>query len=1117
MFTELHVHTEYSLLTGACRIRELVSRAKALGQRAVAVTDINNMFAAAAFYKECVKQGIKPVVGCELSVRSAGTSGSIVLLCRTDEGYANLIRLVSDSYRSCDGLTLPEEPYITFDMLKGHTQGLICLSGGTDGELARAYNSSGERAALAVLDRYRSLFGTDYYVEINDHRTPADNVFIPLAALASRKGIPLAASNNVYYTQKEDAATQRILRAIDENTETADIRNALPCDEYYLKSEEQMRSIFAAFPQAVDNTALIADSITFEMSFGHYKLPHYEQSPKDKEVYGGDNVRLFRDMCRKGLEEKYPDTFTSLLPRLEYELDTVISMGYTDYYLIVWDFVRFSRENDIPVGPGRGSGAGSLAAYCIGITDVDPIKYGLIFERFLNPERVSMPDFDIDFCYERRGEVIDYVTRKYGSDRVAQIITFTTMQAKAAVRDVTRILKLPLSLGGQISDAIKYDHEGTLRETAEKDETLSQLYRSDPNVRRIIDTAARIEGMPRNISVHAAGVVICDAPVSNYVPTIKKDGQLIAQYTMTLLEEVGLLKMDFLGLRNLTVIHDAAQYVRKKVPDFDVRHLPDGDKKTYDMLCAGDTFGVFQFESAGMTSLLTKLKPRSIEDLTAALSLYRPGPMDSIPRYLHNREHPEGITYLHPRLEKILSVTYGCIVYQEQVMEICRELAGYSYGRADLVRRAMSKKKPEVMEKERPAFIAGCNANGVDSKTAETLFDELVKFASYAFNKSHACAYSVIAYTTAYLKAHYFKEYMAALMSAFAGLGGKITDYADRCKSRGVAMLCPDVNENHYGFLPVAKGIRFSLMSVKNVGGSVISAIISERERGGRYKSLEDFISRTAGKINIRSIESLIKCGALDGLGETRRTCIENYQKLYELYSVPTGAIEGQLDLFGDSTATESIDIHRSPEYDPAKLQAMEQDITGIALSVEPSADMTLMSRICGIPLLAQERGTSPVHTFLAALSEKKEITTKNGEAMAFVTLTDGSVQTEAILFPKAYTQFAHELKKGVLCVFTGEMTKSTRDKLSITRIVPFDSHCAQGKLYIRIAGSDRDISRKCVEILKQYPGRNEVFFVLSDLSKVVRSNAVTGCRPGAKLFTELSDLCGEDNIRLVR
>ncbi|MBQ4257244.1 MAG: DNA polymerase III subunit alpha, partial [Oscillospiraceae bacterium] len=446
MFTELHVHTEYSLLTGACRIRELVSRAKALGQRAVAVTDINNMFAAAAFYKECVKQDIKPVVGCELSVRSAGTSGSIVLLCRTDEGYANLIRLVSDSYRSCDGLTLPEEPYITFDMLKGHTQGLICLSGGTDGELARAYNSSGERAALAVLDRYCSLFGTDYYVEINDHRTPADNVFIHLAALAAGKDIPLAASNNVYYTQKEDAATQRILRAIDENTETADIRNALPCDEYYLKSEEQMRSIFAAFPQAVDNTALIADSITFEMSFGHYKLPHYEQSPKDREVYGGDNVRLFRDMCKKGLEEKYPDTFTSLLPRLGYELDTVISMGYTDYYLIVWDFIRFSRENDIPVGPGRGSGAGSLAAYCIGITDVDPIKYGLIFERFLNPERVSMPDFDIDFCYERRGEVIDYVTRKYGSDRVAQIITFTTMQAKAAVRDVTRILKLPLSL-----------------------------------------------------------------------------------------------------------------------------------------------------------------------------------------------------------------------------------------------------------------------------------------------------------------------------------------------------------------------------------------------------------------------------------------------------------------------------------------------------------------------------------------------------------------------------------------------------------------------------------------------------------------------------------------------
>ena len=836
MFVNLHVHSEYSLLDGACRIKDMVSRAKEMGQTALAVTDHGNMFAAVDFYNECKAQGIKPIIGCEVYVarrtrfdKDFGLDSHpyhLILLCKNEKGYKNLIKMVSLSYT--EGFY--SKPRVDLELLREHSEGLVCLSGCIAGEVPR-YIAEGdfEKAKQTAL-LYNDIFGAgNYYIEVQNHSTPEDAKILPaLYRLSAQTNIPLAATNDAHYVRREDARVQRVLLAIQTNTTLADRLNiAFPNDEFYLKSEEEMLPLFRGRPDAVANTAKITEMCSFEMEFGKLKLPRFDLSEKQKQI-GADNETFFRNMCHMGLKKRYDNITPEIKERLEYELDVVVRMGYTDYYLIVWDFIAYAKSKDIPVGPGRGSGAGSLAAYCIGITDIDPIRYNLLFERFLNPERVSMPDFDIDFCYERRQEVIDYVIRRYGSDRVAQIVTFGTMAAKAAIRDIARVSDLPYSVGDTVSKLIPQSLHMTLDKALDGSAELKSLYETDMKVHELIDTARSIEGMPRNTSTHAAGVVICDAPVSDYVPLVCRDGVVATQYTMTALESVGLLKMDFLGLRNLTIIHDCEKAVRKHIPDFDIRKVPDDDTETFAMLSAGDTSGVFQFESGGMTSLLMKLRPRSIEDLTAALSLYRPGPMDSIPKYLENRRHPEKITYAHPILKDILDVTCGCIVYQEQVMEICRKMAGYSYGRADLVRRAMAKKKHDVMEKERDIFIAGAVKNNVPEKVAQDVFGEMAGFASYAFNKSHAAAYSVVAYRTAYLKCHFYKEYMAALMSAFTEYTGKLMEYISECGRHGVKILRPDINESDMGFTAAEDGIRFSLLAAKNLGRGMISEIIEE-------------------------------------------------------------------------------------------------------------------------------------------------------------------------------------------------------------------------------------------------------------------------------------------------
>ncbi|MBQ5311450.1 MAG: DNA polymerase III subunit alpha [Oscillospiraceae bacterium] len=947
MFVNLHVHSEYSLLDGACRIADMVSYARSLGQTALAVTD-RDMFAAVQFYTECKEQGIKPIIGCELSVTGTGADRRaypVVLLCKDADGYRNLCKLISAAYEEDEN-----SPHTDFSTLAGHSQGLVCLSGGRRGEVSARAASGDINGAVSAAQRYHDLFGEDYYIEAEDHFTQSDKLLLDrLFDIASRYGISTVAANDCRYVRKSEAEIQRILLAIKDNTQISSV-SAFETDEYYIKSEEEMRALFAEHPEAVDNTAVIADKCVFEMEFGTLRLPRYDLSEKQREVCGGDSAVYLRRLCEQGLKKRYGTPSKEITDRLAYELDVVISMGYTDYYLIVWDFVTYAKKHDIPVGPGRGSGAGSLAAYCIGITDIDPIRFSLLFERFLNPERVSMPDFDIDFCYERRQEVIDYVVRRYGHERVAMIVTFGTMAAKAAVRDITRVLGMPYSLGDRISKNIPSLVHISLDDAVKQSKELRELYEEDASARRIIDTARFIAGMPRNTSTHAAGVVICDAPVSDYVPVMIRDGTAVTEYTMTGLEKTGLLKMDFLGLRNLTIIHDCERFIKRIDPEFSVKDIRDDDVQTYRMLSSGDTAGVFQFESGGMTSLLGKFSPRSIEDLTAALSLYRPGPMDSIPKYLYNRSHPDSITYKHPCLEPILKVTFGCVVYQEQVMEICRTMAGYSYGRADIVRRAMSKKKAGVMEKERPAFIEGARANGISESIAAEVFDELSGFASYAFNKSHAAAYSVVAFTTAFLKCHYRKEYMAALMSAFSEYTGKISEYMDECRKHGIKMLRPDINESGMGFTPCAEGIRFSLLSAKNIGRNIIGMIIGERSRNGSFKSFTDLISRV--EMPKRSIESLIKCGALDGFSLNRRQMLENLDAVLSAAgSFSRDRVDGQLDFFeisDEEPADADFSIKPLPEYPRDLLLSMEYDILGMYVTGHPLENAAAVAHAAG-------------------------------------------------------------------------------------------------------------------------------------------------------------------------
>ena len=914
-FTHLHLHTEYSLLDGACRLDDLLDRAVELGMDSIAITDHGVMYGAVDFYKKAKARGIKPIIGCECYLASRGRKDKVhaldneryhlVLLCENATGYQNLISMVSKAWT--EGFYT--KPRIDRELLEQYHEGIIALSACLAGEIPRALIADDYERAKEKALWYNKVFGQgNFYLELQNHGIREQKQIEPmLIRLSKETGIPLVATNDTHYVRKEDSKIQQVLICIATNT-TLGQGNGLEfdSDEFYLKSEEEMHELFSHVPEAIENTQIIADRCNYDFEFGNTKLPHFEVPD------GRDHFEWFREQCYAGMYRNYGDNPPKdYFDRLNYELDVINKMGYVDYFLIVHDFIRYAKSKGIPVGPGRGSGAGSIAAYCIGITGIDPMKYNLLFERFLNPERVSMPDFDVDFCYERRGEVIDYVIEKYGADHVAQIVTFGTLAARAAIRDVGRAMGIPYNIVDNVSKQVPRELNITIQKALKKSPEFRSLYESSDEIKSLIDTSMKVEGMPRHTSTHAAGVVITRDPVASYVPLALNDNSPVTQYTMTTLEELGLLKMDFLGLRTLTVINDAVKMIRLKDNSFDINRIDIADKATYEMMASGQTEGVFQFESEGMKSVLIGLKPVDIEDLIAVISLYRPGPMDSINTYIENRHHPEKTVYKTEKLREILEVTYGCMIYQEQVMQIFRSLAGYSYGRADIVRRAMSKKKHDVMEKERKNFIYGivredgtvecdgCVKRGIPAEVANDIFDDMSSFASYAFNKSHATAYAYVAYQTAYLKCHYPCEFMAALLSSVLDNTDKVTEYTDECNRIGIKILPPNVNESNDNFTVSNGNIRFGMLAIKNLGRSFIRNIISERN-AGKFTSFYNFCSRMHGSdFNKRAVESLIKSGALDGLGANRRQMLMAMNEIIdELDSKKRRNVEGQIGLF---------------------------------------------------------------------------------------------------------------------------------------------------------------------------------------------------------------------------
>ena len=889
-FVHLHVHTEYSLLDGACRIEKAVAKAKELGQAALAITDHGVMYGAVAFYKACRAADIKPIIGCEVYVAPRSMTykthdtdsdySHLILLCKNETGYKNLCYLVSAGFT--EGFYI--KPRIDWALLRQHAEGLVCLSGCLAGEIPQSLvHGQYEKAKAKALELWELFNKEDFYLEIQDHGIREEQEAAQgLIRIHKETGIPLALTNDAHYVEREDYYYQDVLMCIQMGKTVNDSnRMRFETKELYLKSEEEMRKLFPEYPEAIDNTVKIAQKCNYDFVFGKYQLPRFKLPQGES-----DSAAYLRKLCEKGFLERYGE-HSEVHTQLEYELGMIEKMGFVDYFLIVSDFIGYAKRNGIPVGPGRGSAAGSVVSYCLRITDVDPIKYSLYFERFLNPERVSMPDIDVDFCVNRRGEVIEYVNRLYGRDHVAQIVTFGTMAARLAIRDVGRALSVSY---GETDAVAKQVPSGpgalniTIDEALKLSKPLREMYEADENLKRLIDVAKALEGMPRHASTHAAGVVITEKPVYEYVPLAKNDESVVCQYQMTTLEELGLLKMDFLGLRNLTVLEDAVQMVRQKEPNFTVETLQEDDPATFEMLAAGHTEGVFQLESSGMTSVCVQLKPKSIEDITALIALYRPGPMDSIPRFVDWSVHPEKIRYKHELLRPILEVTYGCIVYQEQVIEIFRKLAGFSLGQADMIRRAMSKKKHKVIDAERVAFvhgdkernIAGALANGVPEAVADSIYDEILDFASYAFNKAHAVSYAIVAYRTAYMKRHYPQQYMAALLTSILDNSSKVAEYIAECRNMGIKLLPPDVNESGAKFTVSGDNVRFGLVAIKSIGWGAIEGLTNERQRGGNFTSFEDFCRRMNGKeLNRRAVENLIRAGAFDSLGYKRRALVQ--------------------------------------------------------------------------------------------------------------------------------------------------------------------------------------------------------------------------------------------------
>ena len=1189
-FTHLHLHTEYSLLDGACRIPKLVERIKALGMTSCAITDHGVMYGCIDFYSAMKDAGIKPIIGCEVYVcrdrldKSAANReySHLILLCENNTGYQNLMKLVSEGFLT----GYYYRPRIDYNLIRQHSEGLICLSACLSGDLPKLLLQGRYDDAEAYVREMQDIFGEkNFYVEIMDHGIREEKIVMPrLISLAREMNVPLVATNDCHYLEEKDADAQEVLLCI-QTGKTLDDANRMRMDtrQLYVKSEDEMRTLFAVCPDAVDRTQEIADRCNVEFEFGVTRLPHYPVPE------GETALSMLTRLTHEGLRERYPDAKETDEPwqRLNYELNVISSMGYVDYFLIVWDFIRYAKSQGIMVGPGRGSGAGSIVAYSLGITMLDPLKYQLLFERFLNPERVTMPDIDVDFCYERRQEVIDYVARKYGADHVSQIITFGTLQAKGCIRDVGRVLGMSYQDTDAVAKAIPFDLGMTLEKALTLSPLLKTMYDEQPEVHRLIDTAMTLEGMPRHASTHAAGVLITGKPVMEYVPLQRNDEVITTQYPMGTIERLGLLKMDFLGLRTLTVIRDTLDMLREQGIDMKPEDIPRDDPAVYEMISAGDTDGVFQLEGGGMRTFLTNMKPTCFEDIIAAISLYRPGPMESIPRYIQGKQNPSSIHYETEKLRPILDVTYGCMVYQEQVMQIVRDLAGYSYGRSDLVRRAMAKKKHKVMAQEREYFIhgklnddgtidvPGCVRNGVPEEVASHLYDEMTAFASYAFNKSHAAAYAVVCIETAWLKRYHPVPFMAAILNSVYGNPAKIAAYIQYCRSRGIAILPPDVNRSQWKFT-VAKapdgqlGILFGLGAVKTVGQGAVDAIIRERKNGA-YRDIFDFCRRIdTSECNKRVVESLIKAGAFDGMGGNRPQLLAVFESAMDANSsLRKQTVDGQISLFdmafgGAPLVQENHTLPNLPDYPLRQRLALEKEIAGVYITGHPLDDYrdvlgTLPFSTADLDGLEEreDRGLSldgQIVDMGGILTEVKGKATKKGAYMGFITLEDLTGQIECLVFPKVYERYQGMMAVDDLVVLHGRLSirEEEAPKLLVEKLIPLEAwhpeesapaatmgqstarpvpppkrHASEApkltdaqaaakaprKLYLRLNRPQMDAASS---VLSLYPGSVPVYLHLPAEKMTLLAPKTGWCDASDGCLNRLNALLGAENVKLL-
>ncbi|MBC5741770.1 DNA polymerase III subunit alpha [Blautia sp. 2744] len=1146
-FTHLHVHTEYSLLDGSNKIKEYVDRVRELGMDSAAITDHGVMYGVIDFYRAARAAGINPILGCEVYVapgsrfdREAGSGDDryyhLVLLAENNQGYSNLMKIVSKGF--VEGFYY--KPRVDLSLLEKYHEGIIALSACLAGEVARFLTRGMYEDAKKAALRYQDIFGKgNFFLELQDHGIPEQqNVNQQLLKMHRETGIELVATNDVHYTLAEDAQPHDVLLCLQTGKKLADEdRMRYEGGQYYVKSPEEMERLFPYAPEALENTHKIAQRCHVEIEFGVTKLPKFDVPE------GYTSWEYLNELCFRGLEERYQPVTEELKERLNYELSTIRNMGYVDYFLIVWDFIKYARDHDIMVGPGRGSAAGSLVAYTLGITQLDPIRYDLLFERFLNPERVSMPDIDVDFCFERRQEVIDYVRRKYGDDCVVQIVTFGTLAARGVIRDVGRVMDLPYAQVDTIAKMIPQELNITIDKALQMNPELKKVYEDQKEIHDLIDTAKRLEGLPRHTSMHAAGVVISQKDVSEYVPLSRaSDGSIVTQFTMTTLEELGLLKMDFLGLRTLTVIQNAVHLIEQDAGvKLDMQHIDYNDKKVLDSLGTGRSDGVFQLESAGMKNFMKELKPQSLEDVIAGISLYRPGPMDFIPQYIRGKNRPDTIKYDCPQLEPILKPTYGCIVYQEQVMQIVRNLAGYTLGRSDLVRRAMSKKKAAVMEKERQNFVygneeegvPGCIANGISEQTANKIYDDMIDFAKYAFNKSHAAAYAVVSYQTAFLKYYYPVEFMAALMTSVIEMPTKVAEYIQVCRQMNIKILPPDVNRGAYGFSVDNGAIRYGLSAIKSVGRPVINALVEEREANGEYRSLKDFIERLTGTVNKRAIENFIKAGALDCLEGNRRQKMLVYGQIVDsIAQEKKNSFAGQMSLFDLVSDEEKKEYEiRMPdveEYDKEMILAFEKDVLGIYLSGHPlERYRNIMEKMISAKTTDfqpdEESGIPKVYdgqkVIIGGMITEKTIKyTRNNKVMAFLTVEDLLGTVEIVVFPRDYEKWQAMLNEDARVFVQGRVNAEDDkpSKLILEKVRAFEDMPQELWIQFKDKAEYAEKEQELLETLKGYSGVSAVVIYLKDVNAMKRLPAGYHARISDSLTGELRKKYGESNVKVV-